>query len=191
MPALTATGNSGMWPRWRPGREESYECRSHIIATKALSGSRGIGGLTPAKALNAKYSTAPNPRARRQRWGIAKSQACGLLTGVVSQSGPVAPERPGVACDALPDFSNVQSTDLPLGRPGPSRGLPVITGFLPASRLSLPHFSAFSRNRARGFAKRPEEARISISDRIYAAFWLSLWTASGAKGCRFKSCRAY
>ena len=35
-------------------------------------------------------------------WGIARSQACGLLTGVVSQSGPVAPERPGLACNRSP-----------------------------------------------------------------------------------------
>src|SRR5271157_2468271 len=84
---------------------------------------------------------------------------------------------------SLPDDSSGLRSSLshsrPVGHPfdppsrpfhGPFGGLPVTTGFLPAWRLTLPHFSAFSRNRVRGFAKRPEGARISISDRISLAF---------------------
>jgi len=44
------------------------------------------------------------------------------------------------------------------------------TGLLPDSRLTLPHFSAFSRNRTRGFAKGGGEAKIPHSDSVFCGF---------------------
>jgi hypothetical protein len=130
----------------------------------------------------------PSPTSARLNRRVPKRRAEELGTGMTGSPSaesfrPVAPRllpsdvasyRPGIACNASPCIGTLGHRPSLATPPRNLERAPIdyrmTTGFLPDCRLSLPQFSAFSRNRRSGFAKPPEACRIGFSDRIYAAF---------------------
>jgi hypothetical protein len=98
--------------------------------------------------------------------GIVSVASPGVGSSDLSTLHPIAPERPRAAAGSLPDFYRIADRHY---RISPQllaiAGEPSQKGF---DRLESPCVAAF-----------------------YAAFWLSLRRASEARGCRFKSRRAY